>query len=97
MSDVRCPYCKAEIELCHDDGFGVEEDKLYQEDCEICNKRFVYRTYITLNCFTQKADCLNDAEHDYQITHPLVSTRLLCTMCGEEKPNAHPPADQAER
>ena len=27
MYDVECPYCGAEIEINHDDGYGYEEDE----------------------------------------------------------------------
>ncbi len=25
MKDINCPYCDAELDICHDDGFGYEE------------------------------------------------------------------------
>ncbi len=88
MNDVECPYCSYTQEICHDDGYGVEEDELHQQECEVCDKRFVYLTYFSLNYKVQKADCLNGEEHVYEktITFPPEASRLECTTCGDEKP-----------
>jgi len=33
IETVNCPYCGAEQEICHDDGYGYEEDVLHQQEC----------------------------------------------------------------
>ena len=38
--DVYCPYCGAEQEINHDDGYGYEEDRRYQQQCGECEKTF---------------------------------------------------------
>jgi hypothetical protein len=30
MNDIECPYCDAENEVCHDDGYGYEEGKAHE-------------------------------------------------------------------
>ena len=34
MKDVDCPYCKAEQDINHDDGYGYEEDGMYEQECQ---------------------------------------------------------------
>ena len=88
MSDLNCPYCNAEIEICHDDGFGYEEDIKHQQECYECEKTFTFTTSISFYYEPEKADCLNDGEHDYEVTRhfPERYRRLRCTMCDHEKP-----------
>jgi hypothetical protein len=33
MSDVKCPYCGTEQEINHDDGYGYDEGKYYEQEC----------------------------------------------------------------
>jgi len=85
----ECPYCEKQTEIDHDDGYGYEENKTYQQECSKCGKTFVYTTEISFTHFLEKADCLNeDGVHDYQETHtyPRVCARMQCTMCGDEQP-----------
>ncbi len=88
MYDVRCPYCRAENEICHDDGYGYEEDRQHQQECSRCEKTFVYTTYISFSYTAYQADCLNGAEHKFRetTTYPPEFARLQCIDCGEEKP-----------
>ena len=50
--DVQCPYCGQWQDICHDDGYGYEEDTDHHQECDLCGKRFRYRTSI---CFMYKA------------------------------------------
>lgn len=88
MKDVECPYCGHEIEVCHDDGFGYEEDTLHEYQCPKCEKYFVFTTSISIHHTSYPADCLNGAPHKYKktITFPNVCARLRCEDCGHEKP-----------
>lgn len=63
MKDVDCPYCGAELEICHDDGFGYSEDELHEMECPECEKYFVFETSIIFSYEARKADCLNGAPH----------------------------------
>ena len=88
MSDVECPYCGAEQEICHDDGFGYEEDRLHEMECCECEKTFVFTTSILFMYEPSKADCLNDGEHQFKPTGtvPRKYTRMRCSECGLERP-----------
>lgn len=94
--DLKCPYCEAWNEVCHDDGFGYAEDVAHQMDCRECNKTFIFHTYISFHYEPSKADCLNDAPHDYKETraYPERARVMRCEICGDEKPL--PPERMAE-
>lgn len=87
MSDVNCPYCDAELEINHDDGYGYEEGTSHQQECGKCRKTFVYTTSISFYYEAEKADCLNGEPHDFHPTHthPKEYTRMRCSCCNEER------------
>lgn len=63
--DVECPYCGEWNEICHDDGFGYEEDVAHEMECSHCEKNFVFYTSISFHYSAEKADCLNGAAHNF--------------------------------
>jgi transcription elongation factor Elf1 len=85
--DLECPYCEKELDICHDDGFGYEEGVKHQIECPHCEKSFVFETSITFYYEPEKADCLNDGQHDHQLTHtyPKEFSTMRCSMCGDER------------
>ena len=85
--EIECPYCEHEQDICHDDGFGYEENISHQMECENCNKSFVFQTSISFYYEPYKADCLNDGKHDYKITStiPNCFAKMRCTMCDCER------------
>ncbi len=85
--DLECPYCDAELDICHDDGFGYEEGVKHEMSCGKCGKNFVFETSISFNYEPQKADCLNDGEHDWKAitTHPVECTKMKCTSCDSQR------------
>lgn len=87
MNDIKCPYCKAEQEICHDDGYGYEEDEVHQQECWACEKLFVYTTSISFYYQAYRADCLNGAEHKFRATttYPIECTRMRCVDCDLER------------
>ena len=87
MYDLECPYCKAELDVCHDDGEGYAEDELHEMQCRECEKSFVFNTSISFYYSPKKADCLNDGKHVFKqtSTFPKECTRMACTMCNEER------------
>lgn len=85
--DLECPYCETELEVNHDDGFGYEEDCKHEMGCSNCDKSFIFTTSI-LYCYeAEKADCLNGANHNYELTHthPKEFSKMRCSMCGDER------------
>lgn len=88
MSDVNCPYCNKEIEICHDDGHGLDEDKTHQDQCPHCEKHFVFTTSISIDHYAEKADCLNGADHQWEPArmYPQVWLYDRCKVCGDETP-----------
>ena len=88
MKDTKCPYCGADVEINHDDGYGYEEDKIYEQDSPECEKVFTYTTWISFSYETTKADCLNGGEHDYKktLTYPVRFAKMRCSVCGHERP-----------
>lgn len=95
MSDINCPYCNAEQEICHDDGQGYAEDETHQQECSECDKTFVFSTSISFYYTPEKAGCLNGGEHNWQptMTFPRQYTKMRCLMCDESR---MPDADEME-
>jgi hypothetical protein len=85
MKDIKCPYCNAEQDINHDDGYGYEEGVLHQQHCGHCNNIFVYETCISFDYEVNKADCLNGGEHTWQPTcsFPKEFSQMHCRMCDE--------------
>ena len=91
MSDLECPYCEAEQEVCHDDGFGYEEDQRHEMECSECEKSFVFTTSISYFYCPEKADCLNGGDHvvEMSATYPREYSMMCCRDCDyERKPRA---------
>lgn len=87
MKDLECPYCGKDLEVCHDDGDGYSEDEKHQMNCSFCEKEFVFTTSVSYYYDPEKADCLNDGNHDFKLTstYPREFSKMRCSMCGEEK------------
>lgn len=85
--DINCPYCDAEQDICHDDGFGYSEGVKHQMQCDFCKKYFVFETSISFDYDPSPADCLNGGEHDWKpsATYPVEFTTMECTMCDETR------------
>lgn len=87
-NDVECPYCGADNEICHDDGYGYDEGVLHHQECGACGKTFAYKTSISFYYEAYAAPCIDgDAEHDWKETKtiPKCFRRMRCSVCGEEK------------
>ena len=87
MSDMQCPYCDAEQEVCHDDGHGYAEDVRHEHECSECEKTFVFTTMINFDYTPAKADCLNGAEHElsFRKSWPSTHSRMGCKHCDYER------------
>jgi hypothetical protein len=87
MSDVQCPYCQYEFDVCHDDGHGMDESTRWEESCPECSKQFVFTTYFTVSHTGYKADCLNGGGHDLKLsrTYPKKFSKMECKDCDFER------------
>jgi len=87
MSDMQCPYCNADQEVCHDDGRGYSEDEKHEHQCTECDKMFVFRTIISFDYLPSKADCLNGDNHKliFRQSWPQVHSRMGCRDCDFER------------
>lgn len=100
MSDIECPYCGAEQNICNDDGHGLEEGVPHEEQCGECEKYFVFNTHISISYSAYKADCLNGKPHKYK---PVVHIPKYwpdwkrCKVCGDEVRGKHKEPKQEAR
>jgi DNA-directed RNA polymerase subunit RPC12/RpoP len=88
MVDTFCPYCKKEVEICHDDGFGTAEDALHHMECPHCRKIFVFTTAIIFCHISHKADCLNGGKHTMEKVWNMPKIYpdwIRCADCGYEE------------
>ncbi len=89
MHDTNCPYCNAEVEINHDDGYGYEEDKVYEQECSKCDHVFHFHTTICFYYETEKAPCKNGEPHDWKQMHGAPSgwftNQERCSYCDEER------------
>lgn len=87
MSDMQCPYCRADQNVCHDDGAGYTEGVKHEHECSECGKTFVFETLIILYYEPQKADCLNGSDHELKLsrTFPRQYSKMRCLHCEFER------------
>lgn len=84
---MKCPYCGADNDVCHDDGHGYAEDVPHKHDCYECDKHFVFFTSVSFYYEARKADCLNTGDHIWKpsFTLPIEFTKGVCETCGLER------------
>lgn len=83
--ELCCPYCEADlgdyIDDCH------EPDDQYEYQCSKCNKNFVFTICYCPSFDSEKADCLNGAEHDYKkmigVPEEHFKNKRRCKMCSK--------------
>lgn len=86
-NDTNCPYCDHPQDINHDDGYGYEEDIIFEQECSNCGKIFIYTTAIMLLYETEKAPCRNGAPCDFQPVKSfpqLFPDHVRCACCGDE-------------
>ena len=66
QADVECPYCDHWQDICHDDGYGYEQDETYHQECEECGKTFTFTTSVVYRHEARKANCLNGGDHRWR-------------------------------
>ncbi|WP_299076627.1 hypothetical protein [uncultured Paraglaciecola sp.] len=88
MSDVECPYCGQEQEVCQDDGHGCEDGKVYEEQCGFCEKYFALTPSISFDFYSKKADCMNGGVHDWRVNQHIYDgykQYRRCNNCDESE------------
>ena len=87
MSDVECPYCGSEQEICHDDGYGYSEDETHEQQCSSCDKYFAFTTSISYYYEAAEAPCMNGGDHDWKpsSTYPVKYTKMRCSYCDDRR------------
>jgi transposase-like protein len=92
--DVECPYCGAEQEINHDDGYGYDDGDTHNQECPECGKTFTYTTSISFSYEVMKADCLNGGEHIWKPIRGCPSAyfdgQQRCSQCAEERDTMKP-------
>jgi len=87
MYDIKCPYCNEEEEINHDDGYGYEEGKLFEQECGSCEMVFLYSTHISFDHDAYKAPCKNGKPHKWEpcCGYPkgYMENRHRCSYCDE--------------
>ena len=89
MKDVKCPYCNEWQEICHDDGYGYEEDTYHEQECGNCEKTFVFTTTTSFYYNATQAPCKNGGEHDWNqiigFPEEAFIGKFRCAYCDEEE------------
>jgi hypothetical protein len=97
MSYERCPYCKKEVEIMHDDGQGYEEGVLHEQECEHCEKTFGFYTSINFYYDLEKVPCLNGEPHTMEDSPSWgYPERKICSECEFENRGAYIRPDKKE-
>ena len=79
MNYVTCPYCKQGMDICHDDGFGLEEDQEEEQECAHCRQTFSFTTSISID---HTAYCLEKDHKWINVGSPYQNAELQsCTEC----------------
>jgi hypothetical protein len=87
MYKEDCPECGVPQEIDHDDGYGYEEDEIYEQECNDCGKTFVYTTTYIMFHTVEKAPCQNGGKHKMEpVTHAPRHWPdwVRCKFCGHE-------------
>ena len=88
-NEESCPYCGYTVDICHDDGYGYEEDETYEQECSHCGKTFVYTTSIQYYHYLEQAPCKNGAEHEWEQIVGCPKEAFIgefrCKYCGERE------------
>ena len=86
--DVNCPYCGYEQDICHDDGYGYEEDGNHSQECAECEKTFGFTTSISYDYEVEQVPCLNGGEHIWRkpvhVPEHYAEAPRYCNACGEQ-------------
>lgn len=88
IEDVECPYCEKWNEIDHDDGYGYQEDEVFQQECRHCEKTFGYNTATIYHYTAIKMPCANGGKHELVdvVRYPkeFGVGKKRCVNCDEE-------------
>lgn len=83
--DVQCPYCNEWQEINHDDGYGYDEDRTFEQECSNCDMCFAYTASISFYYEAHQAPCMNGKPHEmetfYSTAYP---DAVRCKHCDHE-------------
>lgn len=88
MSDIECPYCGHEQDVCQDDGHACEDSRLYEEECRSCEKLFALTPSISFDFYVKKCDCMNGGPHKWVVNKYIYEGKMKyrrCEDCGESE------------
>ena len=88
MHKAECPYCGENNEINHDDGFGLEDDQQWEQECKYCGKIFIFQSSTQWYFHAEKAPCLNGEDHNWVkivgAPREYLIGRQRCSYCGKE-------------
>ena len=86
-SDIECPYCGAEQDICHEGGIGYAEGVRHEQECSDCKKTFTFTTSTSYYYEAEKADCLNGGPHKLEMSHtnPRKYSEMCCADCDYQR------------
>ena len=86
MKDINCPYCTygQNVDTTEMD---CGQDSSHEIECINCEKTYVCFVDVKILFKSQKADCLNDGKHDFELTHthPKALSKMRCKSCFDER------------
>src|SRR5271154_6860077 len=87
MHDFECPYCDEKMDW---SGDPLPEGADEEVQCSSCEKNFTISVSYSVNYRSEKADCLNDDNHDWKDscrTPWIIAKRVgqYCTGCGRKR------------
>lgn len=89
LDEVECPYCEESFDLNHDDGAYYDESERREAECPNCGKISMVNSSCDWSFEAEKADCLNDGEHNWKKMSGVPSEFFVemyrCEHCDEEK------------
>lgn len=88
-TEIECPYCYHDFDLNHDDGAYYDQGRREEAECPECEKVFMVSSSMHWSYEGEKADCLNDGEHEWEPVkgspREYFHETYRCNGCDEEE------------
>lgn len=93
MPTITCPYCASTQELEVERNHGSQPDQTYDQECNACEKTYVFQVDVIFEFDTFRAPCMNGEPHNFEPTrtHPVSMTKMVCEWCDARR---RPTADE---